>query len=460
MNAFSLPSPGPEKPTLRHSRILRLGAGATGSAEADLLTTLAVARTVISLDAGLPGTVATARLLLATLARTPGRLTLVTTTIPASTVVELLAIVRRIDPGHQIDTAADLREDQPPADMTLRLHLGLVAPPSTTDIDDCDQVTSSTGVPSVRIIADGYGAQVARLGRVTLSQHRAPNALGQMLAAAFAAGEAFAAAARVLPSRRQPVPHVAFCPVTLGHDLVAAPDLPEGLTIDAALLGLGAVGTAIAVILAELPLRGHLLLADRQDYAEENLGSYSLGDPTDVAAARRKVDLAAAALRDRYTVTLHHGDLSELPARVDAGELPWPEQVLTGLDTVPARHAAQRLWADHHIDAGTGDTAVGLHDSVPLGPCLLCFFPEARDGQSAEQRLAEELRIDPAILGRDEAWTEQELLQLPAAVAARLHPLVGTPKCGTALALGLTDLATDDYRPSVSFVSQIGRAHV
>lgn len=454
MNTHNAPAPCPEGPALRHSRILRLGADATGSAEADLLTTLAAARTVISVDAALPGTVATARLLLATLARTPGRLTLVTTTIPPATVAELLAIVRCIDPEHQVDTAAEVREHELSADTTLHLHLGTIAPRSITGAEDRDQVESSNGVPSARVVADGYGAQLARSSRVGLTQHRTPNALGHMLAAAFAAGEAFAAAARVLPSRLHPLPHIAFCPVTLGSDLAAAPDLPDGLTIDAALLGLGAVGTAIAAILAGLPLHGHLLLADRQTYAEENLGTYSLGDPTDVAAVRPKVDLAASALRHRYVVALHHGELSDLPARVDAGELPWPSHVLTGLDSVPARYAAQRLWADHHIDAATGDTTVGLHDAVPLGPCLHCFFPTARDGPTAEQRLAEELGIDPALLGRDDTWTEQELSQLPPAAAERLRPLVGTPKCGTAHTLGLTDLAAGEYRPSVPFVSQ------
>jgi hypothetical protein len=454
MKTPHIPSSAPDGPTLRHSRILRLGADATGSAEADLLTALTAARTVISVDAAQPGTVATARLLLATLARTPGRLTLVTTTIPEETVAELLAIVWRIDPEHHIDNSAGVREHELPADTTLQVHLGTIAPRSLTGTEGWDQDESSSGGRLVRVVADGYGAQLARSGQINLTQHRAPNALGCMLAAAFAAGEAFAAAARVLPSRRHPLPHIAFCPVTLGSDLAAAPDLPDGLSIDAALLGLGAVGTAMAVILATLPLHGHLLLADRQTYAEENLGTYSLGDPTDVAAARPKVDLAADALRHRYTIARHHGELADLPARVDAGELPWPAHVLTGLDSIPARYAAQRLWADHHIDAATGDTTVGLHDAVPLGPCLQCFFPTARDGPSAEQRLAEELGIDPALLGRDEAWTEKELSQLPAAAAERLHPLVGTPKCGTTHALGLTDLATDDYRPSVPFVSQ------
>jgi hypothetical protein len=266
--------PCAERPALRHSRLLRLGADATGSAEADLLTTLTNARTVLSIDTVLPGTVATARLLLATVARTPGRLTLVTATIPPETVAELLTIVRRIDPMRRVETVADVGEYELSADTTLWLHLGTNAPRSITGTEDCDPDESSSEVSVVRVIADGYGAQLARSGAVSLTQHRAPNALGHMLAAAFAAGEAFATAARVLPSRRNPLPHIAFCPVTLSSDLAAAPDLPNGLSIDAALLGLGAVGTAMAAILATLPLHGQLLLVDRQTYAEENLGTY------------------------------------------------------------------------------------------------------------------------------------------------------------------------------------------
>src|SRR6185437_5966171 len=128
--------------------------------------------------------------------------------------------------------------------------------------------------------------------------------------------------------------------------------------IDAALLGVGAVGSAAALILGSMGLGGSLLVADRQQFAEENIGTYSLGTAADACTKTHKVDLAAAVLRRNFDVREHRGDIADLPARVDANELSWPRVVLSAVDSIQARHDVQRLWADHHIDVGTGGTTV------------------------------------------------------------------------------------------------------
>lgn len=64
--------------------------------------------------------------------------------------------------------------------------------------------------------------------------------------------------------------------------------------------------------------------------------------------------------------------------------------MLTALDTAAARRDAQRLWPDRLIDAGTGDTMLGIHDHEHgCGPCLICLFPTDRFGPSTAGRLAE-----------------------------------------------------------------------
>ena len=329
--------------------------------------------------------------------------------------------------------------------IATHVHVGL---------EQCgDQACARSSRSCVRVVPDGYGAHLVRDGMI--EQKRPPYAAGYMLAAAFGAGEAFTVAADIAfdPATRRPV--MSFCPVTLSDDVTAAPDLLAATEIDAALLGLGAVGTAAVVILAGMGIGGSLLVADRQQFADENIGTYSLGTAADAAAKTHKVDLAADVLRPHFNIYEHRGDIADLPARIDANELPWPRMALSAVNSIDARHDVQRLWADHHIDVGTGSTTVGLHHSRTQDACLQCFFPIRTDGPTPEQRLADQLGIDVRALGRDEPWTPEEIAALPASADPRLAALIGKPKCATANLLGLTALrGADDYRPSVPFVSQ------
>ena len=117
-----------------------------------------------------------------------------------------------------------------------------------------------------------------------------------------------------------------------------------------------------------------------------------------------------------------------LPAAVDAGELRWPRFVLAGLDSVPARHDLQRLWPDRLVDAGTSDTAVGLHDVVgDKGPCIMCFLP-ARTEESAIVRVAVETGLTVERLGRgNEALLAEEIEQLTAEQQASSAPTWAGP---------------------------------
>src|SRR5262249_26222143 len=155
--------------------------------------------------------------------------------------------------------------------------------------------------------------------------------------------------------------HMRFCPVTLSSDLGGAPDLPDVVTLNLALIGVGAIGTGIALILSELPAEGALLAVDRQRVDREDRGTYAIRTVADRAARPRKVDLAIRALH-RFEVSEFPYPLAQLLAAVDAGTVPWPSLVLTALDTPEARREAQRLWPDRLIDGATGDTMVGLHD--------------------------------------------------------------------------------------------------
>lgn len=419
--------------TLEHSRALLLADDVTDTGASGLERRLGSALTVVSLDPALPQALLTANVLLATLRRLPGRLHLDSSGLPPPLVDGLLGSVVAVDPerGITVDRRA-------PDDPTVRLHIGSDAPHGW-----------------IRIIPEGYGAHVVGPGRAGIPIHRPANPLGAIYAAALGAAEAFKHTAEVLPARRVLHRHLRFCPVNLSTDLDRAPELPGDLQLDLTLVGLGAVGTATALILGELQATDVLVMVDPERYDTENRGTYSLGGARETRERPWKVDLAAAALPTCKVVRMRCG-VEQYRATLERQGGPWPQTVLAGLDSIEARHETQRLWPDRLIDAATGDTMLGLHDVVAGdGPCIMCFLPLPLTGPSTLERLAYEtgLRLEQLARGA-EPLSEAEIAELSRDQRERLLPHLGKPKCGLANALGLTATNADGYRPSVPFVSQ------
>jgi hypothetical protein len=420
---------------IEHSRAIRLASTVTGLDEPTLRDRQERALIFVSLDPALAGTPLAARTLLCTLRRLPGRLALRSTGLPGGLVEEIVAATLAIDPTRPL--ALDLGE----AEATVRIHLGL-----------------EDRAGAIRIVPDGFGAQVAGDPEVELDLGRPGNALGAIFAAALAAAEAFKYVVVDNPDRRTLHRHLSFCPLTLTDDTTAAPGLwITRESIDAAIVGNGAIGTAIALILAELRLGGRLILCDHERYGPENRGTYSLGGELEARMNPLKVELVGKVLRAAGYSTIGLAEKSTaMIERIDAGEIPAPPILLTGLDSVEARRETQMLFPDHIFDAATGDTALGLHHAVPAGPCLRCFFTQSAGGPDPLVRLAEETGLPVGRLRRgDEALSEQDLSGLSAAQRELLNEFLGKPVCGLADALGLTSASVDDYRPSVPFVSQL-----
>jgi hypothetical protein len=226
------------------------------------------------------------------------------------------------------------------------------------------------------------------------------------------------------------------------------------VTLNLAQIGVGAIGTGIALILSELPAEGALLAVDRQQFDPENRGTYSIGTAVDAAVRPRKVELAARVL-SRFDVCEFPYPLSRLLAAVDTGAVPCPSLVLTALDTPEARREAQRLWPDRLIDGATGDTMVGIHDHrFGNDPCMHCLFPERHDLPSGAEQLAAELGIAPEVLGDGERLLKaSDLRGMPEDQQDRLRPELGKPVCGLIRALGLTTADADAFMPSAPFIS-------
>jgi hypothetical protein len=415
---------------VEHSRALRLAAGASDRGESDLERVLDSARVVVSADPKLPGGLLTTRVLLTTLRRLPGHIVLERDGLPKGVVDAMAEAVYAIDPERPLVVGSS-------STATVRLHVG-----------------TDRGDEAIRIAPDSHGAHIAGLRTATIRIAREASPLGSIYSAALGAAEAFKRTACVLPSRRTLHRHLRFCPVALSRDLRAAPLLTGPLEIALTLVGIGAIGTGVVLILAELDAVGRLLAVDYQAYAEENRGTYSLGGAAEVAAALAKVDLAQSALAG-IDVHPFNDRVENLPGAIDNGEMPWLPTVISGLDSAEARRETQRLWPDRLIDAATGDTMLGLHDHVHgSGPCMLCFFPAERGHPSAAALLAAHTGLPVELLSRgDEILCEEHLASLSSQQRSELAEHVGKPVCGLAQAIGLTGLDAGGYLPSVPFIS-------
>ncbi len=408
------------------SRMIRAAAKATGGRESELEQTLNAAATHLRVDPSLPGALETAYLLAATLLRGPGRITIDERDLSAAQLAPLHHLTAALRPGEELQLAA------PPAGAT-RIAVG-------------------ERPAEICVIPDGHGARLHREG--TPAQLRAPSILGVLLACALAAGEAFKDAAQISEERAIRHSGLAFCPVTLSAELDAAPATPAGWQPALTLAGVGAIGTAHTLLLAGLARGGLAVLIDRQTYAPENLGTYTLGEHTDATAATPKVKLAERTLAGWRTHT-HQGDIATAIRAIDAHELPWTPIALAGLDSADARRDAQRLQPDRLLDAATGDTAVGLRDARAEGPCLACML--SKPAAPAPTKALTDLGIPLALAqAPGEAVVDQQLIALAPSAKARgiLAAQRGTPICGLVRAIGLTALEAEDYMPSVPFVSQ------
>lgn len=417
---------------VEHSRALRLTEGVTGQTESYLERHLEAGTVVISVDPLVPCVQLAAKVLITTLRRLPGRLVLKREGLPHDLVEDLIEAAEAIDSDRSlsIDEATD-------SGFSVRVHLG---------------PTAGRGI--VRAVPDGYGVHLARDPRATISIRRPANALGAVYTAALAATEVFKHTASVIRARRTLHRYIRYCPVMLSPDLAAAPDLPDIFRVDIALVGLGAIGSGTALILSELKGEGKILLVDKQRYALENRGTYSIGGERASRGRPWKVDVARHVLSSYETIPFR-GAVEELVPEVDAGRIHWPRVVLTGLDSVEARHVAQRLWPDHLMDAATGGTALGLHHTrAESGPCLMCFLPPRHSEVTSTGQLSHATGLTIHRLARgDDPLSKEDLEGLTEHQRQRLMPHLGKPICGLADAMGLTTLEAEDYRPAVPFVS-------
>jgi hypothetical protein len=359
------------------------------------------------------------------------------------------AALSSTDLEQMIANAAEIDRDRPilldlPHTPSLHLHVGA---------NPCGAHISA--------IADGHGTRLRRRGQPFPVGLTRGTGLGSALTAATLTAEAFKEIVGVLPNRHRSHEKFDFNPITLGAD---GPVLPFPTLDDTALIGSGAIGTAIALILRESGTEGTMTVVDPESFDLPNVMTYSLGTRRDADSALHKTELLAREL-PRIDVRRVEGTAQDLINRIDDGSATMPLTVLGAVDSVQARHEIAKIYADLVLDGSTGGTAgsaVGLVEAVPDGPCLRCYYPSVpkATGPSPEQQLSDMTGLPITVLadgGR--ALSAEDIRDLQPEGSRLLAKHLGKPICGLARTLGLTG-PDDTFRPSAAFVSQQAAALV
>jgi len=296
------------------------------------------------------------------------------------------------------------------------------------------------------------------------------NPLAALMAASLGVAEVFkrvysvpADAAPLLDATQFSLFELSTTPTGLGPQLPNAMPLP-----DTVMVGAGAIGNGIALLLSQLPLHGRLHIIDKQDYRRENLGTCAVLDD-ETWLGKSKAECLAAWLNESEGL----GCTGESAFVADARSGDYlrsmsVELVLNGLDDVGARHDAQLLWPSVLVDGGINavGAAVVVHRlDHPHGACMRCTFRLPAQDDRKLQAKATGLSMTSLETDHGRPLTQQDVSDAEESKRAWLQEqlMQGKTICATigeaqSRLLGLD--IEEGFNPSVPFVATVSAALV
>lgn len=325
-------------------------------------------------------------------------------------------------------------------------------------------------LPWTTINSNGWVARVSSGSNSLPSDTDQRNPLAAMMAASFGVTEVFK---RVYGIPRELAPLLDATQFSL-FELRASPAglgpaLPSSISLpDTVMVGAGAIGNGIALVLSQLSAHGRLHVIDKQLFGRENLGTCTVLDD-ESWLGRPKAELLASWL-NRSEGLLCTGEQA-LVADARSGDVVRAmsvELVLTGLDDVGARHDTQLLWPSILVDGGINavGAAVTTHRlDRPHGACMRCSFRLPLVDERDLQAKVTGLSLQSLDSDLNRRLTEQDVSEANESTRAWLGEQVAQGKtiCATisdaqSRSLGLE--LEEGFSPSAPFVATTSAALV
>jgi molybdopterin/thiamine biosynthesis adenylyltransferase len=236
------------------------------------------------------------------------------------------------------------------------------------------------GYPWTSILSNGWVARCTSGTTPISADCDQANPIAAMLAASLGVTEVFKRVYGVPVERAALLDCCEFSlfefsqtPRGLGPILPAQVQIPNTL-----LLGAGAIGNAIALLISQLQLTGNLTVIDKQVFGDENFGTCVLLDKESAIGRSKAVEIAAWLER-----TNSHIDAKGIESDIESvlsGDILQEkliDVVINGLDDVAARHAVQKLWPNILVDGAINSigSSVVTHSMAHREfSCLRCTF--------------------------------------------------------------------------------------
>lgn len=239
--------------------------------------------------------------------------------------------------------------------------------------------------------------------------------------------------------------------------------LPESIPIDLLVAGAGAIGNGVIYLLSRLPVKGRVIIVDKQEFNRENLGTSLLVGPDHIGKDKAKV--AASFLNPKVEAVGYRQELSAFSKRLGT-EIAFPRMAVGCLDKIEPRHELQRLWLDTTIDGAIGDFGcqVSSHIWGKSGACLLCLF-RPPNGELAEDVASRLIGIDRERCKQElDVITEDDILSAETTKRDWLRGHIGHQICSViqeATAQAMSDKRQrPGFQPSVPFVATLSASMV
>lgn len=331
-------------------------------------------------------------------------------------------------------------------------------------------VAARADLPWTVINSNGWVARCTSSGVPLASGVSQSNPVGAMLAASFGVTEVFKRVYGISHEVAPPMENVSFSLFRMSMtDDDIGPVLPEVIHLPSTLLlGGGAIGNGLVLLLSQLPLRGRLLIMDKQSFGDENHGTCCLFDHADWMGEPKALKLATW-LKSRTAMEVD-GQPSTIQDALDKGQLMRMgiDLVLNGLDDNPARRAVQRLWPSLLVDGAinsVGATVVSHSLAHHEYACMQCTFVEAVVDEKGVQTKATGLSCSSLEGDPNRLLTDEDIANADEAARPWLYEqqrqgktICSTIAAGMAERLGLQ--LAKGFRPSVPFVATASAAMV